>query len=283
MWLSVAHAAARHKSNPGEERRRHLLVRREALSRRLDLSSTARLSIVALRGIQVAHCSPLDTPAAHCHLLALQVGSFARRGSPVGHCRQGAIKVGRCRQEGIRAGRCRLPVAIRRVVRLLVGARTRMLARQDGMSQRCRRDRAAVPVCRCRRVLARCHMRMTVCRQSISAARRRVLADHQPGQRRRPRLLEDGKMIFRQSQPMGRLLDAPFRGVCRVASPRPVGKMSRLMPLRAWLPRQSLAGRAATLGEGIAGKRSRRNGQRPARSRFGTTMSAGAGTMTRTC
>ncbi len=37
MWLSAAHAAARHKSKPGEERRRHLPGRRAAFNRHQGL------------------------------------------------------------------------------------------------------------------------------------------------------------------------------------------------------------------------------------------------------
>ena len=247
MWLSVANAAARHRSKPGEERH-HLPVRQEAFSRRLDLLSTAHLSIVALLGIRV--------------------GSFGPRGVPAG----------RCRPEGTAVDRCRLPVAIRSTDPRPPGALIPTLARPAGMSQRRRPDRAAVPIYRCLRALARCHSSLSACPRSISAARRRhgLTADPQHGQRRRPRLPGDGKMIFPLSQPMGHRRAAPFLAVCRAASLHLAGRTSRLLPRQMW------GGRAATSVAEIAGKRLRRSMSSGARSRSGMMMSAGVGTATRT-
>jgi hypothetical protein len=224
MWLSAAHAAAPHRSKPGEERH-HLPGHQELFSRRQDLSSTAHRPMRGPRAIRAAHYSRPAIRAGRCRPEAAQAASCARRAARAGHC---ALR-------GIRVGHCRLAEAIRRVLRSRarqMGGRTLTLARQAGMSRRCRRGSFAAPACRRLRVPARlrhpCPMR-SACRRSISAARLRPGrgGDRRRAQPRRLRRPEAGRMLCRQNHPTGRRRGArPLEG-CSAAALLPDGWMSR--------------------------------------------------------
>lgn len=190
MWLSAAHAAAPHRSKPGEERH-HLPIRQEAFSRRQDLSSMASWAT----GSHQDHCAPHRLRAVRCGLLGIRAG----------HCRLCAIQAGHRARRGTRAGHCHPLEAIHRVAHNQAtwasGPTIPMQPRPAGTTRRCRQARAG-PACPCLRAAA--HWRhsqptMSACPQSISAARRRSALEANRFHRlRRP---EDGMMMCHPNHP----------------------------------------------------------------------------------
>lgn len=187
MWLSAAHAAAPHRSKPGEDRH-HLPIRQEAFSRRQGLSSMASWATGNPPDLRAGHCARRHPRVVHCGPLGIRAG----------HCRLCAIQAGHCTRRGTRAGHCRLLEAISRVARCLasqVGDPIPMQRHQAGTTRRCRQARPPGPACPCLRAAAHFHHprpMTSACPQSISAAPLRSALE--ADQFHRPRHPEAGTM-----------------------------------------------------------------------------------------
>jgi hypothetical protein len=179
MWQSVAHAAAPHRSKPGEERR-HLPGHQEHLTHHQGSSSTGHRSIGALPGrfphlaSKVDHCGPLARRAVCCALAI-----------PAAPCVLPAPRADFCARLGIPAARCPACRAAGRIP---------MLPHQGGMTHRCPLAGVAIPACPCLRALAHSRPRMSVCHPTIHAARRARKADRRRARPHFHQRQEDGMM-----------------------------------------------------------------------------------------
>ncbi len=190
MWRSVAHAAAPHRSKPGEERRHPLPGRQERFSHHQVLSSTARRSMDGALGMEAGHFPRPASRAGHCGPLALRVGWCALLAHRVAPCGLQVPRVASSVRRGVRAAPCQACRA---------GDLIPTLLRQGGMIRRCHLGRAAAPACHCPRAPARfhrCHPMMSACQQTIRAARLRsgLKGDRRRAQPRCQRRQEDGMM-----------------------------------------------------------------------------------------